>query len=82
MPGGLTRLVGMSFTIALTRAQGVAPGDQTAGIDRPVVGRMGPSTDLFAPGGHPGRGVPAGPRPDFDSGALFAWGDTGDRDRD
>jgi hypothetical protein len=27
-------------------------------------------------------GVPAGPRPDFDSGALFAWGDTAERDRD
>jgi len=63
------------------RAPRVAPGDQTAGIDRSVVGRMGPSTDLFACGGHPGPGRPSRPQPDFDSGALFAWGDTGERDR-
>jgi hypothetical protein len=30
----------------------------------------------------PAGGVPAGPRPNFDSGALFAWGDASDRDLD
>jgi hypothetical protein len=36
--------------------------------------------DLFASGDILATGVRAGPRPGFDSGALFAWGDTGDRE--
>jgi len=47
------------------------------GIDRSVVGRMWPSTDLFASGGRRGRGRPGRSQPDFDSGAVFAGGDAG-----
>jgi len=60
-------------------AQGgrVARGDQMTGIDQSAVGRMWSSTDLFASGGRRGHACPGRAQPDFDSGALFARGDTG-----
>ena len=47
------------------------------GIDQSVVGRMWSSTDLFASGGRRGHACPGRAQPDFDSGSLFARGDTG-----
>jgi hypothetical protein len=78
----------MSFAIALTvhRASLRATKrrestDQWSGECGLAAGRTGPSTDLSPPADMLATGVRAGPRPDFDSGALFAGGDTGDRDR-
>jgi hypothetical protein len=56
---------------------GVAPGDQMTGIDRSAVGRMWSSADLFASDERRGRACLGRAWPDFDSAALFAWGDTG-----
>jgi len=71
-------------TAGRSRRGGVAPSDQAAGIDRSVVGRMGPPTDLFASGGRwgcacprPGPSVTSLPPPSV---ALFARGDSGDPD--
>jgi hypothetical protein len=71
----------MSFAIALTvHTVSLRATKRRESTDRRPGGWgprriCSPAADILA------AGVPAGPQPDLDSGALFAWSDTGDRDR-
>jgi len=55
---GPARCVSVPARCVSLPALRVAPGDQTAGIGRSVVRRVGPTTDSFASGGRHGHGRP------------------------
>ena len=81
MPGELTLLAGMRFAIALSVHRASLPATKRQESTDRWSGGWGPRWICSPPADILAAGVRAGPRPDFDSGALFAWGDTGDRDR-
>jgi len=69
----------MSFVIALTVHRVSLPATKRLESTDRWSGGWGPWWICSPPGDILAAGVPAGPQPDFDSGALFAWRDTGDR---